>query len=197
MKRSSIAAVLSGTFILLLGGCGALTLFVNQTASLGGNTAGGRGAFLVLIINNTPYRAAFVTGSYDQTDQDSVPDYSVFPRGDEDGVLEGNAQTQFQVRCARVFSLGSSRLNAFIRENADLSGISEEEIDEALIVGIELLDVADDGTLTSQGFAPPREVLLGADFNCGSLLIFRIEFDDFGPNPFKVEYEFVPSPNGR
>ncbi len=50
--------------LALLAGCfgGAEVLF-NQTASLGGGSVGARGDVQVLVINNTPFKAAFVTGT--------------------------------------------------------------------------------------------------------------------------------------
>ena len=67
-KRSCYLMV--GVFTLstlLAGGC-AIPLD-NLTASLGGSTAAARGTVRVLFINNTPHRAVFTYGTFDQTDQ--------------------------------------------------------------------------------------------------------------------------------
>ncbi len=182
---------------LLFAGCGGLNLFANQTASLGGSTAGGRGSFQVLIINNTPFRAAFVAGSYDQTDMDSQPDFEMFGKDNEEDGIDGNSQSGLTFQCARVFAIGSKRLNAFIQENIDLETLDDDIAEDALIEGVEFYSVAEDGTTTSQGIAPAREFLIGVDYQCGGFLIFRLEFDDVGPNPFRIEYEWIPSEDDR
>ncbi|MEP0844029.1 MAG: hypothetical protein HRF43_15105, partial [Phycisphaerae bacterium] len=67
----------SGTFVHAIGaswltvaalagtaGCD-LDTFLNNTASLGGNTPGQRGNVRVAFINHTPFRAVFTYGTYD------------------------------------------------------------------------------------------------------------------------------------
>jgi hypothetical protein len=55
-------------------------------------------------------------------------------------------------------------------------------------------DLADAAT---EGQAAAHEALLGADFECGSLLIYRLETNDAGPEPFIVELTVVRPENNR
>jgi hypothetical protein len=47
------------------------------------------------------------------------------------------------------------------------------------------------------GVAPPFEALLGVDFPCNALLILRFERNDAGPDPYRIDFEFIPSESAR
>lgn len=174
-------------------GCG--EGWLNQTAPLGGSTVGGRGDLGVIVLNNTPYRAVLTLGSYDQIKNDIVPDVRQFTL-DGSTVLDGEADSGLLTfSCARVFSLGGPRLLALI-ESSDLPDLDAG----ALIEGVEFFAVDEaDASIqpASQGMAAPFEVLLGVDFPCGALLIFKLEVNDSGDQPFRVDYELIPSSNAR
>ena len=78
------------TVAVLLGtaGCNVDNL-LNQTASFGGDTAGGRSKFRYVIINNTPYRALFTAGAYDDLDQNTTPQFQQFGNDANGTHLEG------------------------------------------------------------------------------------------------------------
>ncbi len=172
----------------------------NLSASFGGPVAGRRGEVQVLFLNNTPYRAVFTFGTYDQTDQFSEPDFRQF--GHEEGglVLEGESASGIgALDCARVFSIGGSELLDLITEN--LSGAPV--LDEALIEGVEFFsipageDTEEVPTPVSQGKAAPFAAQLGVDFPCNALLIIRFEIDDLGSDPFRIDFELIPSSSTR
>lgn len=203
MVKNAPATVLAGVFILsTLFGTGCAIPLANLTTSLGGTTTGSRGTVRVLFINNTPHRAVFTYGTYDQTDQFSQPDFRQLGLEETNRNLDGNSESsirptdgQSPLFCARVFSIGSPNLRSLIDEN--LAGATV--IDEALVDGVEFFDVDEDGDADpkSVGFAPPFEALLGADFPCAALLIVRFELDDLGPDPFRIDFELIPSASTR
>lgn len=171
--------------------------FSNLTAPFGGNVAGGRGQVQIVFINNTPHRAVFTFATYDQTDQSSEPDFRQFGH-DEDGlILEGDGTSPIgSLDCARVFSIGGPRMLALIAENLPDAPLA----DEASIEGVEFFSVPDEDSgaaPVSQGKSPPFEALLGVDFPCNALLIVRLEIDDLGPAPFRVDFEMIPSRSTR
>ena len=47
------------------------------------------------------------------------------------------------------------------------------------------------------GTATAIEALLGLDFNCGSIVILRLEEAQVGSAPFRVDFEVIPSGSGR
>lgn len=203
MVKKAPASVLIGVLclsMLLEGGC--TIPLDNLTASLGGSTAAARGTFRVLFINNTPHRAVFTYGAFDQTDEFSQPDFRQFA-GDETGRrLDGNSESSIRpfdgespLFCGRVFSIGSPNLLSLIDEN--LPGVTVNE--EALVDGVEFFDIDVDGDTDpkSVGFAPPFEALLGVDFPCAALLIVYFELDDLGPVPFRIGFELIPSSSTR
>ncbi len=206
--------------------CGCVDFLANQTASLGGDTAGGRGTVRVLFINNTPHRAVFTYGTYDQTDPSFVPEFSQFSldggttldAGQTSSIAPANDAASLE--CARVFSIGSAELLRLIRNNVPQDQLVDTN-DEAMLEGAEFFDIPDedddagqdedaegaaddDGESedttepTSQGFAMPFEALLGVDFPCNSLLIIRFEIDDADADgPFRVDFELIPSESDR
>ncbi len=176
------------------GGCG--DGFANQTASLGRSVAGQRGQVKIIFINNTPHRAVFSFGVLDQSDRDSIPDVRQFGINDFDATLDGGADSGvLQFTCGRMFSVGSEQLLAFVSRNGDPSSLLEE----ALEPGVRLFSTDDGGEIDPvfEGSADAREVLLGVDFNCESLLIFRIETNDAGGRPFRVDFEVAPADSTR
>ncbi len=205
MRRRLLTTILTGLFLPLAGGCG--ELFLNQTATLGGDSAGERGSVRVLFINNTPDRAVFTYGAYDQTDQLSGPDFAQFGLGDSARHLDGNSESSLAsdedesfVACARVFGIGSPELLRLMEEN--LTDVTMR--DDALVEGVEFFQIGgedgddDSAEPQSSGFAAPFEALLGVDFSCGSLLIVRFEVNDVeGDWPYRIDFEIVPADSER
>lgn len=178
--------------VFSVAGCG--EAWTNLSAPLGGNTAGGRGTFGVIVLNNTPHHAVMTLGSYDQTNTDAPPDIEQYQLTGA-RVLEPNSNGGFLTfDCARVFSIGGPRLLALI-ESTDTDAVAG-----ALIEGVEFfaVDAANPAAdPVSQGVADPFEVLLGVDFPCNALLIFKLEVNDAGPEPFRIDFELIPSSDAR
>lgn len=197
--RNLATVVLLTLVVPGIAGCG--EVFVNLTASLGGDWAGQRGTVRVLFINNTPHRAVFTFGSYDRTDQFSQPDFAQFGLSEFGATLDGDSSSQIiSIECARVFSIGGPGLLTLIEQN--LSEVSLD--DDAFVEGAEFFSIPSDGADSddsgdpvNEGSAPPFEALLGVDFPCNALLIIRFEFDDLGPDPFRVDFELIPSESTR
>ncbi|HNQ23522.1 MAG TPA: hypothetical protein PKK06_10550 [Phycisphaerae bacterium] len=181
--------------VLLLASAGCTEFWLNQTASLGGSTVGSRGNVQVLIINNTPHRAVFTVGTYDQTDRTTEPPILQVGLDDSGEALEGDSQMDiFTLRCARVFSVGGPKLLEMIQENLDTGSLEAA----ALIEGVNFYRTdTDDGEPELVGSAPALEAWLGVDFPCGALLVLHLEFDDFGPDPFRVDFELIPAESTR
>ncbi|MEE9293619.1 MAG: hypothetical protein V3W34_01465 [Phycisphaerae bacterium] len=196
-------------------GCDVQTL-LNQTATFGAGGSlvpagapigsGGRGNFRVLIENNTPFRAIFTTGVFDNTDERSTPIFfqyspdSRFIAANSTATLEGNANTGIiTLPCGRVFSVGSRSLISLIDANA---GALADDIDEAALVdGVGFSDAdisAEEAAVPQEGFARGFEALLGVDFNCGSLLHLGLEFSAVGSDEFVVDLiEVFPAGRDR
>ncbi len=199
--------------VVVAGGCSVETL-LNQTATFGAegasNSAGAplqsglRGVFRVVIENNTPLRAIFSTGTFDNTDERTTPVFFQFSPDSQviaanaQPTLEGNTDTGVMTfPCGRVFSVGSRSLINLIDENP---GPVAAIIDEAALldgVGFSSEGInSGDASTPREGFARGFEALLGVDFNCGALLHITLEFADVGDDRFVVELAEV-FPAGR
>jgi len=217
--RRWVHSTLPGVMLAVsLAGCGNLSViegFLNQTADFGSSdvgpvagasvTSGNRGTVRVVIENNTPFRAVFTIGAFDNTDARSTPAFfqfspdSQFIAPNAPQTIEGNANSGvFELPCARVFSIGSRTLIDLIARNP---GPQPDAIDEAALVdGVGFSDVPLGDTNDAspdQGFARGFEALLGVDFNCGSLLYITFEFNDVGPDAFRVTESVIPSQTTR
>ncbi|MCK4658041.1 MAG: hypothetical protein KAV82_00835 [Phycisphaerae bacterium] len=164
---------------------------LHQTASFGGDTAGQRGQFRYLVINNTPYRAMFTIGAYDDLDQHTQPQFEQFGNDPDGRVLEGNSTTPtFTFNCARVFAIGTSELLAVIEGN-----VADDQVDPvAAVPGVYFTDGelgSEEGAEPARGGAPAFEARLGVDFVCENLLIIRLEIDDVGPDAFRIDFEVL------
>ncbi len=211
MKKKSTSATLVASLILItVMGCD-LDPFLNQTASFGpdggGSVAGAplgsglRGNINVNFENNTPFRAVFTTGVFDNTDERTTPVFFQFSPDTQiqavnaSATLEANSSTGLTtLPCARVLSVGSRSLINLIDTNP---GAFAPMIDEpALIDGVGFSDAnlaSAAAAIPNQGFAAGFEALLGVDFNCGSAINVRFEFAEIGNSRFRVEIDVIPS----
>lgn len=187
-----IGATTAIALIFVSTGCDA---FFATSASLGGATAGQRGTARVLFINNTPYRAIFLFGAYDNLDQNTQPNVTQF--NSENIVLEGNTESPVaNIGCTRIFSVGGEGLVLRIRENLPEDTVPEELLVEG--VGFSSAPVGDDDAdVPNEGAAAPLDARIGVDFECNSMLIYRLEINDLGPEPFVVELTAIPSESTR
>jgi len=186
---ATVLAVVPGA----VSGCGGVLL--GLTASLGGATAGGRGEVRVLFINNTPYRAVFTVGTYDPLDEFAAPEFSQFGLADDELTLPGDSESAIGAfPCARVFSIGGPRLLALIQANEP----DAQLVVEASQGGVAFYDQSETGAdPVSEGTIGAFEARLGTDFPCGALLIIRFEINDVGDDPFRIDFEIVPSESPR
>ena len=195
----TVRRTLGSVFVVLAtaswGGCNPDPL-LHQTASFGGETAGQRGTADVLFINNTPHRAIFTFGTYDDMNENTQPQLLSFgPNGTRD--LEGNASSaRLSVTCARVFSIGGDTMRRLAEENLDPSAILEEALVPGAFFSSAAIGDANEA-LPTEGTADPLDLWLGADFPCGSLIVFRFEVNDVGDKPFRIDYEVFPDRNAR
>lgn len=187
------AGALMAAVMLTATGCA--DVFSGATASLGGNAAGERGAVRVVFINNTPHRAVFTAGTYDPLDEIAVPAYSQFGLDGEELTLPGDSESAVGgFRCARVFSIGGSRLLTLMQANDPDAAF----VTEALQGGVTFFRDAETGTdPISEATISPFEADLGVDFPCGALLVIRFEINDVGDGPFRIDFEIVPSESPR
>lgn len=181
--------------LITVSSCG--TDFRNQTASFGGDVAGERGVVRVIVINNTDFRPVMTFGAYDQLDRERAPDVVQIRLDDGVVTLDPDGQTPILgVNCGRIFSIGGEELLRRIEE----SGTAD--LDEfALVTGVQFFAPVDenepDGEPELVGSAAPFDGLLGVDFPCGAQLIFRLEINDPGPEPFRIDFELIPSDSTR
>ncbi len=155
-------------------------------------------AIQVGFINNTPFRAIFTFGAYDQLDQESIP------TGFGQLRLEGNTSSgQFAQPCRQTFSVGGAELIRLIEDNEASPQINVTD-PQALVDGVNFSSAPLGDPLEAEpteGTAEGVVVLSGVDFTCTrtdiqavtgtGLLIFTFEQDAMAPGGFRVDFSFV------
>jgi len=155
-------------------------------------------AIQVGFVNNTPYRAIFTYGAYDQYDHDTIPTSFGQLR------LEGNTSSaQVAQPCRQTFSVGGSELIRLLNENEDDPNITITD-SRALIRGVNFSAAPLGDPLEAEpteGTAEGLVLLSGVDFTCAradirditgtGLLIFTFERDAASPSGFRIDYTFV------
>lgn len=152
-------------------------------------------------INNTPYRAIFTYGAYDQDDKSSLPTGFAQLR------VEGSTSSaQVAQPCRKTFSVGGDELIRLINENRNDPTISGSITNEnALVRGIYFSNAPLGDPLQdepTEGTAEGLVLLNGVDFSCrrtdirettgsGLLLVTFVE-DAAAPGGFRAEFSFVP-----
>jgi hypothetical protein len=153
---------------------------------------------LVGFINNTPFRAIFTFGTYDQLNKDALPVGFVQIR------LEGNtASAQIAQPCRKTFSLGGAELIQLIEVNAESPLINITD-PEALVVGVNFSSAPANDPLAAEpteGKAEPLVLLNGVAYTClrtdirettgTGLIIVTFEQDASAPGGFVADFEFV------
>jgi hypothetical protein len=149
-------------------------------------------------INNTPFRAIFTFGTYDQLNKDSLPTNFGQLR------VEGNtASAQVPQPCQKTFSLGGDALIQTIQDNRNSPAITITD-PRALVRGVNFSSAPLGDPLAAEpteGTAEPRLLLNGVDFSClrtdirqttgSGLLIFTFVIDAAAPGGFRIDFSFV------
>lgn len=186
-----LAIALAGT-----AACGPYSIFGN-TSTLGGGSPGTRGSIKVTFINNTPFRAIFTYGVYDEDSTDFGPQFGQFvvspsSSNTRSARLEGNSSSGIiSLSCARVFSIGGIELISRIR-SAKLDTNADEE---ALVAGIAFsdkpLDDPQAGEATA-GRADEAITMQGTEFPCDSLLVYTFTPDSSQTSGVRVDLQVIP-----
>jgi len=171
--------------------CNPVDVFINNTASLGGDTPGSRGNIGVAFINNTPYFASFTFGVYDPLDETGIPESSRFAADADTTLLrlERNSTSDFfPFTCGRVVSVGDHDFIEAIRArdpDADL-----ENLAEGITFSDLLLTDPNVQPFTVNGI-PNQTQLLGTDFQCEAAVVFTFEMDATQPNGIRIDVDVI------
>ena len=118
---------------------------------------------IVGFINNTPYRAIFTYGAYNQDDKTSLP------TGYGQLRLEGNtANSQISQPCRKTFSVGGDELIRLITDNENDPNLTVSD-PRALVRGVYFSNAPLGDPLEAdptEGTAEGLVVLNGVDFSC-------------------------------
>jgi hypothetical protein len=174
---------------------GVVTIFVAFTAGCLGDLFANlveerSGDVTVIVINNTPYRAAFTLGGYDALHRDPPGDVSL-----EQQRLEAHTTTApITLTCNRNTAIGTE---ALVQRVIDTEADEADDFDADAFVAVVRFSSApadsDAAALPTAGTAEGVEVRLGVDYACGDQLIFTLLEDAAAPGGFRVAFELLHS----
>ncbi len=148
----------------------------------------------ILVLNETPYRAIFTLGAYENLNENSVPEFVSFRLESAQSSAEETGTNGFQTEtCRRAISLGGQQLLNLIdknRRNFEDEGTTFD--DEAMVAGVKFSDapIGDpDEAVATVGTAEPITILNGIDYPCGSIVVFRLFEDADAPGGFRAAFE--------
>lgn len=196
---------LAPLMLVCLGSC--LPEFIlNNTASLGGDIAGGRGALDIVFDNQTPYRAIFTFGVYDPQNKNAVPAYGQFavnnsqPANQFNRGLPANTTTairSFVSPCGRLVSFGGEDMIDRIQK-LDIAPLSGAPIVEAAFrTGIYFIDTPVDGADPNAEQSSVIHIdavnsFLGTDYECDARLLYQFVIDPNDANNVLVYLTVIP-----
>lgn len=197
---------------LLLASLGSCSpeLFLNNFASLGGDTPGGRGVLEIVFDNQTQSRAIFTFGIYDPQDQTSKPTYGQFVVDAAEDATEFNrglpAMTtttigSFTPSCGRLISFGGEQMIARIKAKDLKTFNSAPTVEAAFRTGIYFTNVPLDDTNANANDETSPNVIhidavnsyLGTDYECDARLVYQFVPDPNDPANVLVNLSVIPA----
>jgi hypothetical protein len=169
--------------------------FLNVTTSLGrpnpdDDTPGKRGTINAVFINNTRYRASLTTGVFDPQDQKTVPiAVQFFDSTTASERLEaGQTTSAITLTCSRAWAVGSDQLIELLQTTNQANSLDAVALQRGVqFFGDDLTTPEVENNLV--GTAEPVTALLGVDYQCESLISFRLE--ELSAGEFVVEFDVV------
>ena len=181
-KWVALAAGVVGVLAVLTAGCIG-DLVANLIEEQSGNVT-------VIIINNTPYRAAFTLGSYDALNRDPPGEV----RLDQQRLEAHTSTTPVTLTCGRNTAIGTE---ALVQRVIDTEADEADDFDADAFAAVVRFSSApadsDAAALPTAGTAEGVEVRLGVDYACGDQLIFTLLEDATAPGGFRVEFDLLHS----
>lgn len=178
-RRAHVVLAALGLSLVLSGCSGALLLNLTEESQRN---------ITVLLINNTPFRAIFTIGAFDDLDR-LPPGQITFQQLRIEG---GTTRAPLTFSCFRDVAIGSQKMLDRIVDTDNNTAANFD--DDAFVLGVSFssapLGSPGEGQPDS-GTAPPRVVRLGNDYTCDDQLIFTFEQNTDGS--FRIDYEVLRS----
>lgn len=182
-KRIGFGALLAafGCLFLLTGCPGSLVAHLTEEED---------GTVAVIIINNTPYRAAFIIAGYDA--------FVLNPPGEaqyQQLTVEGmQTESAISLDCARNVAIGTQALIERMTLAEQNQGTDfDPDLFSANVYFSSAPADSNAANLPTEGTAAGIEVKLGVDFGCSDQLIFTFEENETLVNGhrFRIDYELL------
>ncbi|RMF76920.1 MAG: hypothetical protein D6744_11915 [Planctomycetota bacterium] len=180
-KSARAAALLTVAALACAAGCaGALIANLVEEA---------QGSVIVQIINNTPFRASFSYGAFDDLDRNPPGPVSL-----QQIRLEAfTSSAEVTLTCGRDVAIATQKLvDRVIATNGDsAAGFDVDAFDDVVHFSAAPAD-SDGAALPDAGTAEGIIVRLGNDYSCGDTLIFTLEEDAAKPGGFRIDFTVIP-----
>ena len=146
------------------------------------------GDITLQFINNTPFRASFTAGVYDDLDRDPPGQVVVQQRA-----VEGNDSTEvITTTCARDLSVGTDKLVQRIQDTgADQVASFNQDLFSAQVNFSSAPADSDAANQPVEGFAEGITLRLANDYACLDRVLFVFEQDATAPGGFRIDVTVI------
>jgi hypothetical protein len=177
-----LAVIVCTVGTALSAGCTTSSLFRNFVAPVTGDVT-------FVLINDTPYRAVFSFGTYN--DLDRSPGVVNLQQLRLEAHTSGELTT---LACAHNAAVGTDGLVArVLATNADETAEFDAEAFHEWVGFSSFPSDSAGAGLADAGSAEGLEVLLGVDFSCGDQLIFTFVEDETATGGFRIDFAVLVS----
>jgi hypothetical protein len=175
------AGLIAGIGAWALNGCTS-SLLLNQTASLDGEVT-------IVVINDTPFRAAFTVGVFNDLEREPIGQVQF----EQPRLEAGESLMPGAFPCTRDVAIGTDKL---IRRILDTNGDqTQQNFDPDVFTAVVHFSDApadsDLAALPTVGTAVGMVRRIGVDHSCGDQLIFTLRQDPDAPGGFRIDFQVL------
>jgi len=176
---SVVLILVGGSLVAGLGGC---------IGEVGQNLTKERtGNITMVFINNTPYRAVFSFGTWDEWDR--TPGAVTMQQLGVDAYTSTGPAT---LPCRRNAAIGTQDfVDRVVATDADDTVDFEPDFFDTVVRFSRAPSDTDPAGMPTEGTALGIEVLLGVDYSCEDQLVFTFVQDPQAEGGFRIDYEVI------
>lgn len=175
------AGLLAGATWAAIHGC-TTSLLLNQTASLDGDVT-------IVVINDTPFRAAFTLGVFNDLEREPIG----MVQFEQPRLEPGESLPPGTFPCTRDVAIGTDKLiRRILDTNADEQQANFDP--DAFTAVVHFSDAPADSDLAALPTVGTAEGVvrrIGVDHSCGDQLIFTLRQDPDAPGGFRIDFQVL------
>lgn len=146
------------------------------------------GNISIQFVNNTPFRASFSYGTWDELDRNPPGTVTLLQLR----LAANSSSTVSTAPCRRNMAVGTQPfVDRVLATKADETTNFDPDAFGTVVNFSSAAANSTAAALPTEGTAAGREVLIGRDYSCADRLIFTFVQDSAAPGGFRIDYEVI------